>query len=413
MFTIFSLCSIPEVYPGRRKKRMNRSSKSINFTQKIIEDLPLPPKDKRLYFYDKHVQGLELMITHQGAKSFKVYRKFQETPVRISLGKYPQMTIEEARRKAQKVISELISGKNPNEEKKKIRSEITFGKMFDTFMERYSKQQKKSWKHDEREVNRFLPHWFQRKLSSITKQEVQVLHEKIRAENGLYQANRLLERIKVIYNKAIEWGWEGTNPARGIKKFKEKSRNRFLHPDELPSFFESLELEQNDTVKDYIYVSLLTGARKSNILSMRWEDINFERQEWLIPETKNGESLRIPLVPKTLEILKNRLQRYGMGEWVFEGSGQTGHLIEPKSGWKRILERAGIKNLRLHDLRRTVGSWQAATGANSYIIGSTLGHKDQKSTAVYARLNIDPIRASLEKATEAMFQQKAGDKADS
>lgn len=372
----------------------------------MIEVLPLPPKDKRLYLYDTKVQGLELMVTHQGAKSFKVYRKLGESPIRVSLGKYPQMTIEEARLKAQKVIAEIISGKNPNAEKKKVRSDLSFGEMFSTFMERYSKPHKKSWKYDEREVTKFLPHWFKRKASSITKQEVQALHEKICSESGLYQANRLLERIKAIYNKSIEWGWEGVNPALGVKKYKEKSRKRFLHPDELPRFFESLEAESNDTVRDYIYVSLLSGARKSNVLEMRWEDIHFERQEWLIPETKNGEPLRVPLVPKVIEILKDRLQKYGNRGWVFEGTGKTGHLIEPKSGWKRILNRAGIKDLRIHDLRRTVGSWQAATGANSYIIGGTLGHKDQKSTAIYARLNIDPIRASLEKATEAMLELK-------
>ncbi|MEI8296027.1 MAG: tyrosine-type recombinase/integrase [Alphaproteobacteria bacterium] len=376
----------------------------MNFTKKTIEALPLPPKDKRSYFYDTKVQGLELMVTHQGAKSFKVYRKFNDAPIRISLGKYPQITVEEARRKAQQVIAELINGKNPNAEKKKVRAEITFGKMFETFMERYSKRNKKSWKYDEREVNKFLPHWFQRKLSSINKQEVQTLHEKMSVENGLYQANRLLERIKAIYNKAIEWGWEGTNPAKGVKKCKEKSRKRFLHPDELPSFFESLELEKNDTIKDYVYISLLTGARKTNVLEMRWKDVNFDRQEWLIPDTKNDEPLRVPLVLKAIEILKSRLQKYGEKEWVFQGSGKTGHMIEPKSGWKRILKQANIEDLRLHDLRRTVGSWQAATGANSYIIGGTLGHKDQKSTAVYARLNIDPIRASLEKATQAMLQ---------
>ena len=96
----------------------------------------------------------------------------------------------------------------------------------------------------------------------------------------------------------------------------------------------------------------------------------------------------MPLVAKVIEILKNRLQKYGNSGWVFEGTGKTGHLIEPKSGWKRMLNRAEIKDLRIYDLRRTVGSWQAATGANSYIIDGTLGHKDQKSTAIYARLNI-------------------------
>jgi len=393
---------------------MKVSDRHINFTKRAIDSLSLPPNGKRLYIYDTKVQGLELMVTHQGAKSFKVYRKLVTKPIRVTLGKYPQMTVEEARTKAREIISHIISGHNPNEEKKNIRSEVSFGEMFTSFMDRYSKPHKKSWKYDEREVNKFLPHWFKRRLSSITKKEVQALHEKMGAENGIYQANRLLERIKAIFNKAIEWGWEGINPAQGVKKFKEKSRERFLHPDEMPRFFESLDAEPNETIRDYIYISLLTGARKSNVLAMRWEDINFEREEWLIPETKNGEPLRLPLIPKVIDILQNRIQIHGQNEWIFEGSGQSGHLIEPKSGWKRILDRAGIKDLRLHDLRRTVGSWQAATGANSFIIGSTLGHKDQKSTAVYARLNIDPIRASLEKATQAMLQtaRKEGEEDD-
>ncbi|MBP7075352.1 MAG: site-specific integrase, partial [Rhabdochlamydiaceae bacterium] len=233
---------------------------------------------------------------------------------------------------------------------------------------------------------------------------IQSLHEKIGKENGLYQANRLLARIHIIYNKAIEWGWEGVNPAQGIKKFKEKSRDRFLHPDELPRFFASLDEEPNDTIRDYIYVSLFTGVRRSNVLAMRWEEIQFERREWLVPETKNGEHLRVHLIETVIDILKSRLQTYGNREWVFEGSGKTGHLMEPKAGWKRILEKAGIKDLRLHDLRRTLGSWQAATGANSYMIGHSLGHKSPQSTAVYARLNLDPVRDSVEKATQAMLQ---------
>ncbi|MGL5717197.1 MAG: tyrosine-type recombinase/integrase [Paraclostridium sp.] len=378
--------------------------KNINFIKKTLDSLKLPDKNKRHYFYDTKIKGLELMVTDQGTKSFKVYRKFNGKPVRVTLGKYPEMTIENARNEAQRVITDMISGKNPNEEKKNIRSETTFGEMFKIFMERHSKITKKSWIADEQDIPRFLNHWFERKLSTITKQEIQLIHEKIRKENGLYQANRMLARIHIIYNKAIEWGWNGVNPANSIKKFKEKSRDRFLHPDELPRFFESLEAEENSTIKDYIYVSLFTGARKSNVLSMKWEDINFERCEWLIPETKNGESLRVHLTEKVIDILKNRLQSSSNSKWVFESIGKTGHLVEPKSGWKRILQRAGIKDLRLHDLRRTLGSWQAATGANSYIIGRSLGHKNQQSTAIYARLSIDPIKESVEKAAQAMLK---------
>jgi integrase len=377
---------------------------NFNFTKKTLDIIAPAPTGKRLYFYDIKIRGLELMVTEQGSKSFKVYRKFNGKPVRVTLGKYPEMTVENARNEAQRVIAEMLKGSNPNEDKKNVRSETTFGDMFCVFMERHSKQNKKTWKEDESSVNNLLSKWFPKQLSSITKQEVQLVHEKIKNENGLYRANRMLARIRVIYSKAIEWGWVGINPAQGVKKFKEKSRDRFLHPDELPRFFESVETEPNTTIKDYIYISLFTGARKSNVLGMRWEDINFERKEWLIPETKNGESLRVHLTEKVLSILQSRLEQSPKGEWVFESIGKTGHLVEPKSGWKRILQRAEIKDLRLHDLRRTLGSWQAATGANSYIIGRSLGHKNPQSTAIYARLSIDPIKDSVEKATQAMLK---------
>lgn len=383
---------------------MKQQDNSFNFIKKSLDALPLPEKGKRLYVYDTKVRGLELMVTDQGTKSFKVYRKFNNKPIRVTLGKYPEMTIENARREAQRVINELNAGNNPNNEKKKLRGETSFKELFTLYMERHSKQEKKTWQSDERDVPKFLGHWFQRKLSTITKQEVQSMHEKVRAENGLYQANRLLSRIHGIYSKAIEWGWEGINPATGIKKFKEKSRDRFLHPDELPRFFESLDREQNNTIRDYIYVSLFTGVRKTNVMEMRWEDLYLERKEWLVPDTKNGDPLRVHLVDSVIDLLKKRLEAYGGGEWVFPGTGATGHLMEPKAGWKRILDRADLKNLRIHDLRRTLGSWQAATGANSFMIGRSLGHKTPQSTAVYARLNLDPVRDSVEKATQAMLQ---------
>lgn len=379
------------------------SDNHINFIKKTLDTLPIPIKGKRLYFYDTKIRGLELMVTDKGTKSFKVYRKLGSKPIRVTLGKYPEMTVELARKEAQRVIADLNTGKNPNEDKKKIRKEITFNEIFKLFMERHSKPFKKRWRNDEWMVNVFLKHWFHKKISHIIKYEVQNIHEKIQKENGLYQANRVLALIRIIYNKAIEWGWDGINPAQGIKKYKEKSRERFLHPDELPQFFKSLDAEANDTIRDYIYISLFTGARKATVLAMPWGNINLERREWFIPETKNGESLRIHLIDEVVTILKKRMELYGTKEWVFEGTGKTGHLVEPKSGWKRILQRAGIKDLRLHDLRRTLGSYQAATGANSYIIGKSLGHKSSEATAIYARLNIDPVRDSVEKATQAML----------
>ena len=429
-------------------------NKKFNFTKEAIEALPVPPKGKRAYYRDEKQAGLILDVKPSGSKSFYLYKKIDGKPERIFLGTFPDTKVAKARKLAEIKRGEIADGKNPQEEKRKIRAEITFGEFFQDYLERYSKLQKRSWQYDEREVNRFLLHWFKRKLSSIKKYEVQKLQEEIFRNNGLYQANRILERIRAIYNKAIEWGWEGENPAKGIKKYKEKSRDRFIQPHELPFLFRALEIEENETASDYLLISLMTGARKANVLSMRWEEIDWQRMEWRIPETKNGEPVTIPLIEQAMEILERRKRRARNG-YVFEGEGASGHLADPKRTWDRVRQRAtlevwklfpesaklieetekklqeadnygytilklfntvqkeaeeqeielpqGLMDLRIHDIRRTLGSYQAITGASLPIIGKTLGHKSHQSTAVYARLHSDPVREAMEKANAAMF----------
>lgn len=160
--------------------------------------------------------------------------------------------------------------------------------------------------------------------------------------------------------------------------------------------------EPNETIRDYVLISLLTGARRTNVLEMRWQDVSFERAEWRIGMTKNGTPQTVTLSPEALEVLRNRKPQEG-AVFVFSGTGKQGHLAEPKKGWTRILERAGIADLRIHDLRRTLGSWQAKTGASLAIIGKSLNHKNQSTTAIYARLDLDPVRQPVNTATSAMM----------
>jgi integrase len=272
-------------------------------------------------------------------------------------------------------------------------------------MEKYAKIKNKyrTWRDIEYRFKKVLPLWSERTLSSITKYETRELHARIGQENGKVEANRVLAYIRAIYNKMISWDWEGTNPTTGIGKFKETKRDRFILEDEMPKLMKSLEAEPNRDMADFFLLCLYTGARKSNVLSMRWEDIDFSIKEWRIPDTKNGDPQRIPLVDETLEILSNRTHLKAATTWVFPSSdgSKSGHIQEPKTAWKRILERAGLENLRIHDLRRTCGSYQAIAGASLTVIGKSLGHKSPQSTAIYARLSNDPVRASLEAAFDS------------
>jgi integrase len=382
---------------------MNKESSKLNFTKAGLDSLPNPPAGKRTYYYDTKARGLGISITSSGAKSFIVYRKVKGRPERVTLGRYPDLSIEQARGKAAEINAAIAKGENPYDQRRSERAEMTFGELFREFMERHSKLHKISWGEDERQFRCYLSHWNLRKLSSITKLDIQKLHQDVGRNNGHYAANRLFALLSSVFNKANAFGlWDKPNPCYGIKKFAERSRDRFLQSSELPQFFAALAEEPNETIRDYLLISLLTGARRANGLAMRWVEIDFENREWHIPRTKNHEPQTITLTDEAIMLLKKRRQA-AVSEFVFPGTGRTGHLAEPKKGWARVLERAGLSNLHIHDLRRTLGSWQARTGASLVIIGKSLNHKSTQATAIYARLDLDPVRASVEKATSAMF----------
>lgn len=380
------------------------ASNKINFTKATLEGLPIPSASKRAYYYDTKMRGLGISITGNGVRSFIVYRKVNGKPERITLGRFPDLSIEQARRKAEAINATIAQGGNPNDQRRTERAEITFRDLFNEYLERHAKIHKRTWKKDQSEFNLYLIPWQYRKLSTINKADLQKLHQDVGRNNGHYAANRLLALCITIFNKATEFGlWDKTNPALGIKKFREQSRDRFLQADELPRFFQALSQEQNDNVRDYVILALLTGARKSNVLAMRWEQINLNCREWRIPRTKNETPQIVTLSEEACFLLTQRKEK-ATGDCVFPSTGKTGYLTDPKKGWGRILKRAGIADLRIHDLRRTLGSWQARTGASLAIIGKSLNHKSPQATAIYARLDLDPVRASVEKATKAMLE---------
>jgi integrase len=425
--------------------------KSINFTKPTLEKLSHKGEPKRTWYRDTQISDLAIVCLPSGLKSFYVVKKIDGRTEKIYLGKFPDLSVENARKLAMGKLGQIALGVNPLDKKRKEKQEMTLGHLFEQYMKRYSKLHKKSWKYDEREIPRHLGHWFNRKIDDIKRSEILKQHEIIFAEIGRYQANRILERIRALYNKAIEWGWEGKNPTAGIKKFTEKSRDRFVQPAEMPYLIRAIEQEHNETIRDFIWMLLLTGARKTNTLMMRWNEINWETQQWRIPDTKNGDPAYVPLTERSLRILRRRMDDT-TSDWVFpQIDDPTKHFIKHDRGWMRTKERAtvfmwqdhpkvaswtnetlksytsfynsisqyrwllkqaeqekiilppGVMDIRLHDLRRTFGSYQAITGASLQIIGKSLGHKSTHATQIYARLNLDAVRSSVEKATETMF----------
>ncbi len=373
----------------------------INFTTERIGKLVCPDGKDREYYFDAATPGLTLCVTATGTRTFYVYRRVLGRPSRIRLGRFPELGLAKARQDAQRIGGDIANNLDPQAAKRRLREEATFQELHTHWMA-HAKIHKKTWANDQRLYDKYLSSWKSRKLSQIRKPDVQALHTKMGEANGKYMSNRVLALLHAMFSKADDMGCREPNPARGVKKFREKSRERFLQGDELPRFFKSLDEEPDATLRDFFTIALFTGARRSNTLAMAWADVNLERGTWTIPDTKSGDAVTLPLVPEAIEILERRQRMTNGSPWVFPSHGKSGHLEEPKTAWARLLTRAGIADLRIHDLRRTLGSWQAAGGASLQIIGKSLGHKNVATTSIYSRLNIDPVRASVSAAAAAI-----------
>ncbi len=383
----------------------------FRFTHRRLNTLPLPTLVKRGYWYDDQVPGLAIGVNRGGSKTFLLYRKISGRPERVPIGPYPTLSVDEARTRAMEMNVAIAGGKNPADKHRKLRAEATLEEFFAAYGEDRGRELR-TWNNLESIFRCHLSPWRMRKMSDFTKPDVLRLHRHIGAidprtgkRKGTYAANRTIELLCALFNWASGHSeWKGENPASNIPPFKERKRKRFLDGTKLPDFFKALADEPNESMRDYMLVSLLTGARRANVQAMRWDEINWPRAEWLIPaeKAKADEDIQIALTPVVVKLLRNR-KANAIGPWVFPGRGKTGHLVEPKTAWNRILKRAGLTNLRLHDLRRTLGSWQAATGASLPIIGKSLGHESLQATKIYSQLNLDPVREAVTRATDAML----------
>ena len=382
----------------------------LKFTDKAIAGLPTPPKDVRTEYADTEINGLRLRVSPTGVKTFCLLRRVKNGPMeRITLGRFPDIKTEKARAEAQKLIGAIAEGKNPAELRRIHRGEMTFSALFADYLKLHAKLKKRTWKEDEQKYRDYLAKPLGKRLiSSLGRHDLAAIHSKLTRDGHPVLANRVKDLLSSVFGRAVKWGLLDTNPAKGIEDNTEISRDRFLKPGELPRLFAALAAEPNTTFRDFFLMALLTGARRANVREMRWADVDFDSGEWRIPETKNGQPQNVPLVPEAVEILKMRREAVPAEvAYVFPSARSDsahGHIGGERKAWLRILDRAEIEDVRIHDLRRTMGSWQARTGASMIVIGKSLGHKSQQATAVYARLDLDPVRQSMESATSAMLQ---------
>lgn len=401
-----------------RRPQQKAASIRQRLTRRTIEAIPAPTDGSRTVVLDSDVKGFSIRVT-PGAKVFYLVRKVNRQTQRIRIGAYPDVAPEAARKIAERLNGEVAEGKDLAAERRRRRrpdrTDPTLGELLEHVLEQHWKPNCRTWKEQERLFDRYTPaSWKARRLSSLSKVDVLERHRAIGKENGPYTANRWRGVLHRLFEVAGEdFDFAGGNPVRKVKPFGEQERERFVTPEELPRLFDAIDGAEDVRIADFLRLALLTGARKGALLRMRFADVDLARAVWTIPasDSKNGTPVHVPLVPEAVEVIRSRLVAAGGREYVFPGRHGKGHLTDIRKPVAKVLTVAALDGVRLHDLRRTFGSWQAAHGSSELLIGKSLGHRNTRSTAVYARLTLDPVRQSVERATDAMRAVVQADRA--
>lgn len=387
---------------GRRQPARHK------LTQAYIRKVQ-PPARGRLTIYDTEQKGLAYVVTSGNARSWYLIRKVNGRARRAWLSD-GGLAVEDARKLCRKTIADFDAGKDPVAERRARRAKVTtLGELWKTYTSERERRPRtitaeaSLWKN--------LKSWESRGLDAITPEEVAALHSRLK-KRGRTTANRTVELLRRVYAFALKRRlYKGENPAAHIEFYQEPSRDRYVTPAELPKLLGAIDAEA-EPWPDYFRLLLLTGARRSALAQMRWEDLDLKEGVWRIPpeHSKNKDGLVVPLVPEAVKRLKRRrTEGDADAVHVFTASRRRGdHITNPHHAWKRIRENAGVPDLTIHDLRRTFGSYLAAAAVPLPIIGKALGHRSHNATAVYARLNVEPVRRELAHVADMMSRATKG-----
>ena len=370
----------------------------------MIEGAPRPEAGQ-IFLRDTEVVGLAIRLTPAGTKSWVFEARMQGRMRRTTFGSYPALSVDAARRRAIALRGQIHDGRNPAETRRTGRRVLTFGELRAEYLDRHARERKRSWHEDELRLARNLAGWTARRLDELSTNLIARRMSELARTAGPYEANRTLALVRHMLRKAEQWGHRtGPNPASGIERFPERARERYLMPDEAERVIVALRGETDPYWRAYFLLTLLLGTRRAELLGARWENVVLDdiNPTLYLEHTKAGRSHLLPLPEAAASILR-ALPRVDGSPWVFPGNGKTGHLVDPKKSWERIRSAAGVPDVRIHDLRRTLGSRLAASGYSLPLIGRALNHSQPAATAIYARLHLDPLRAALEANAQALL----------
>ena len=357
----------------------------------------LAGQERERVVWDDDLKGFGVRVHPTGRKVYIVKTRYRGRVIKMTIGPHGAVTPSYARVRAAEIITDARAGKNPAGRSADAPTMIALGKRF--LKEYVSTHCKPSTAEEyRRSVKLFIdPRVGRYRVPDIQRSDIAALHHDMR--DTPYQANRTLGVLSKMFNLAELWDLrpDGTNPCRHVKRFREEKRERFLSDIEyqrLGAALKAIEADGSETASATAAVRLLmlTGCRLSEIQKLRWEHVDLGASELRLPDTKTGAKV-VYLGDPAIAVLE-RIDRRDGNPWVIAGRKPGGHLTDLQHPWRRIRARAGLDDVRIHDLRHSFASGGLLVGEGLPMIGKLLGHTQVQTTARYAHLANDPVKSA-------------------
>jgi integrase len=377
-------------------------------TGSIVRKLKRPAKGNYIE-YDggpDSVAGFGARITAGGHRAFVLNYYAGGRERRYTIGSWPDWTCTAARKEARRLRHLVDQGGDPLADAQAEREAPTVNDLIARFKTEWLPKKRPGTQREYQGMIRLhiAPTFGRIKVAAVSHDDIDKLHRRITADGAPYGANRVASLCSRLFSLAVRWNMRATNPAKGIELNKEYGRRRYLRGPELEALLKALAAYPNRDIANVFRVLLATGARRGEVLAMRWADLDLDRGLWSKPPsaTKQQQPHETPLAKPVQLLLAEIRQKQTAGrrqlpEFVFPSNSKVGCLTDVKKAWRRICKQAGLADLRIHDLRHSYASVLVSHGASLPLIASMLGHASAATASRYSHLFVDPMKAAAEK----------------